>query len=88
MARIKAAGISAQKLSESAFDEQQNRIDKATGKLGILYYSGVLKWFNNSKVKVVHGVDCGSLCGGFTEFTMEKRNGKWTRTKTNRNITI
>ena len=73
---------------EAGYDEHRNRIDKASGKPAKLYYSGVVRWLNNSKITVIHGVDCGSLCGGFAEFTMEKKNGKWTRTKTNRMITI
>ena len=42
----------------------------------------VLSRFNDSKVDVIEGVTSASLGGGFDEFIMKKRDGKWSATKT------
>jgi hypothetical protein len=78
MARIRGAGFDVRKASEAGSDQSQRRI----------HYAGVVRWLNNSKVEAVRGIDCGSLCGGFIEFLIEKKGGKWTQTKTKRSITI
>lgn len=88
ISRIRAAGIPARKASESTRDQHTVVIDKASGKPGVIYYAGVLRWLNDSKVEVIAGSTCASLGGEFTEFVMEKRGGKWTRTKTKRMVTI
>jgi hypothetical protein len=88
IARFRAAGIPARKASESTRDDHTNVIDKASRKQGIIYYAGVLRWFSNSKVEVVEGVTCASLGGGFDEFIMRKKGGKWIVTKTKRMVTI
>lgn len=77
ISRLRAAGIPARKASESTWDDQSNVIDQATRGPGIVYYAGVLKWLGNSKIEVITGTMCGSLCGGFTEFVMKRENGKW-----------
>jgi hypothetical protein len=88
ISRICAAGVPVRKASESTRDEHTMVIDKASGKPSVIYYAGVLRWLNNSKVEVIAGGTRASLGGGFTEFVMEKREGKWIRTKTKRMVTI
>ena len=85
---IRAAGIPARKASQSTRDEHTAVIDRGGGQPGIIYYAGVLRWLSNSKVNVVSGSDVAFLGGGFTEFTMEKRQGNWIRTKTKRRVLI
>lgn len=84
---LRAVGIPARNLSESTRDELTTVIDKATGKPGAIYYAGVLRWRSNSKVEVIMGTISASFGGGFTEFVMEKREGRWVRTKTKRMVT-
>jgi len=88
ISRIRAAGIPARKASESTRDQHTIVIDKASGNPGVIYYAGVLRWVNDAKVEVIAGSTCASLSGGFTELVMEKREGKWIRTKTKRMVTI
>lgn len=88
IARIRTAGIPARKASESTTDDHTVVIDKATGKQGVLYYAGVLKWSGNSEVEVIEGSTYASLWGGFTEFIMRKKDGKWVKTRTKRIVTI
>jgi hypothetical protein len=88
IARIRAAGFDVRKASEVGYDQSHNPIDRITGNKVRIHYAGVVKWLNDSKVEAVRGIDCGSLCGGFTEFLMEKKGSKWTQTKTKRSITI
>jgi hypothetical protein len=85
---IHAAGIPARKASESATDEHTIVIDRVSGKPGVIYYAGVIRWFSNSKVEVIAGSTCASLGGGFSVFIMKKENGRWIRTKTKRMVTI
>lgn len=88
ISRMHAAGIPARKVSESTTDEHTIVIDKATGKPGVIYYAGVVRWLSNSKVEVITGSTCASLGGGFTVFIMKKKDGRWMRTKTKRMVTI
>jgi hypothetical protein len=88
ISRFRAAGIPARKASESTTDDHTSVIDKASGKPGVIYYAGVVRWLNNSKVEVIAGSACASLGGGFTEFIMKKGDGGWIRTKIKRMVTI
>jgi len=88
ISRLRTAGIPAQRASDSATDEHTVVIDRATGKPGIIYYAGVVKWYSNSKVEVVGGCRCASLGGGFSVFIMKKEDGRWKRTKTKSMVTI
>jgi hypothetical protein len=88
ISRIRAAGIPARKASESTTGEHTIVIDKASGKPGVIYYAGVVRWLSNSKVEVITGSTCASLGGGFTVFIMKKEDGRWMRTKTKRMVTI
>jgi hypothetical protein len=86
--RVHALGIPARKASQAARDDQTRVVDRTTGELGVIYYAGVHRWLSNSSVEVTQGVTCASLGGGFSEFIMKKKDGKWTRTKTKRVVTI
>ena len=86
--RASVAGTLARKASESTTDEHTIVIDKASGKPGVIYYAGVVRWFSNSKIEAVTGSTCASLGGGFTVFIMKKESGTWIRTKTMRIVTI
>jgi hypothetical protein len=88
ISRIRAAGIPARNASESTTDEHTIVVDRASGKPGVIYYAGVVRWFSNSKVEVVTGSTCASLGGGFSTFIMKKEDGRWIRTKTKRMVTI
>jgi hypothetical protein len=88
IARIRAAGIPARKASEAGRDGQTYVVDKASGEVGVIYYAGALRWLSDSKVEVIEGSTCASLCGGFTEFIMTKKDGKWIRTRTKRMVAI
>jgi len=63
-------------------------IDRATGKPGVIYYAGVVKWYSNSQVEVVSGNRRASLGGGFSVFIMKKEDRRLIRTKTKRIVTI
>ena len=88
ISRIRAVGIPARKASESTTDEHTVVVDRASGKPGVIYYAGVVGWLSSTKVEVIAGSTCASLGGGFTVFVMKKEDGRWTRTKTKRMVTI
>jgi hypothetical protein len=65
------------KASAAKSSSQDFVVDRETGRPGIVFKSGEIKWISPSKAEVRGGYYCGSLCAAGQIFELNKDGDKW-----------
>lgn len=64
--------------SECCYSDRKHQIvDKKTGKTGVIFYTGAIKWVSWNTVKVEVGYYEGTLSSSGNIYTIKRKNGRW-----------
>jgi hypothetical protein len=82
MKRFVDLKVPVRKASASTFGSPSGRVvDKASGKLGVLFDVRSIKWISDTEVEVQGGFAAGMLYARGSIYTVKKEKGKWKVTK-------
>jgi hypothetical protein len=52
-------------------------LDKSTGRRGIIFNAGTIRWLSTDHVEVKGGYYCDSTCAALMVFDVHRENGRW-----------